>query len=84
MGRLHRDGQKNKVIAYYMISEEGADPIMAEVLGVKREQIEGVRNPGSELAEPVETGRDGIRALAIDVLKRRGETIPEEPKEAAA
>lgn len=79
MGRLHRDGQKDKVIAYYMISDEGADPIMAEVLGVKREQIENVRNPGSNLAEPIETGRDGIRALAIDVLKRRGEAVEEEP-----
>lgn len=84
IGRLHRDGQTNKVIAYYVITDEGADPIMSEVLGIKREQIESVRNPGSDLAEPIETGQDGIRALAIDVLKRRGEAIPEEPKEEAA
>jgi SNF2 family DNA or RNA helicase len=78
MGRLHRDGQKDPVIAYYMISEEGADPIMAEVLGVKREQIEGVRNPGGELIERIETGKDSIQKLARELLERRGGKAPDE------
>lgn len=79
MGRLHRDGQPEPVMAYYLLSTDGADPVMAEVLGVKREQIEGVRNPGADLIERIETGEDHIRRLARELLGRRGVAVPEEP-----
>jgi SNF2 family DNA or RNA helicase len=77
MGRLHRDGQTEPCAAYYLITEDGSDPMMAEILGIKREQLEGVRNPGTDLIERIETGEDHIRRLARDLLARRGETIPE-------
>ncbi len=35
VGRLNRDGQKDPVTVFTMISEAGADPIMARVLGAK-------------------------------------------------
>lgn len=75
VGRVHRDGQDEPVVAYFMVSESGADPIMADVLGVKREQIEGVRNPDSALAERVDIGQHHIRALAERYLQQRGERI---------
>lgn len=71
-GRLDRDGQLDPVTAFFMVSEHGADPVMADVLGIKREQIEGVRNPGGELIERVETGEAHIRRLAREFLERRG------------
>jgi SNF2 family DNA or RNA helicase len=79
IGRVDRDGQTNPVMAYYMLAADGADPIMADVLGIKREQVEGVRNPGSDLIERLETGEDHIRRLAKELLLSRGETIPGEP-----
>lgn len=74
-GRVYRDGQPDPVVAYFMLSEEGADPIMSDVLGIKREQIEGVRNPGAVLVERVDTGENTIKALARTFLDRRGITI---------
>lgn len=72
IGRVHRDGQDEPCSAYFLVSDSGADPIMAEVLGVKREQIESVRNPDSALAERIDTGENNIRRLAREFLARRG------------
>ena len=38
-GRVYRDGQSLPVSAYFMIAEDGSDPIISSVLGVKRGQI---------------------------------------------
>lgn len=48
VGRAHRDGQKHPVTAYYLVSEGGLDPLMAETLGIKKDQVEGVRSAGRE------------------------------------
>jgi SNF2 family DNA or RNA helicase len=79
VGRVHRDGQDAPCAAYFLLSDSGADPIMAEVLGVKREQIESVRNPDSALAERINTGENNIQRLARDFLARRGEAVPAAP-----
>lgn len=76
MGRVHRDGTEDPCNAYFLVSESGADPIMAEVLGVKREQIEAVRNPDAALAERIDTGENSLRRLAREFLARRGEAVP--------
>lgn len=75
IGRVHRDGQAEPVMAYFLISDEGSDPIVSDVLGVKREQIEGVRNPGEGLIERVDTGENQLRRLAATFLKSRGQTV---------
>lgn len=72
IGRVHRDGQTEPVMAYFLISDNGSDPIVAEVLGVKREQIEGVRNPGEHLVERIDTGENQLRRLAAEFLKSHG------------
>lgn len=79
VGRVHRDGQDAPCTAYFLVADTGADPIISEVLGVKREQIEGVRNPDSAIAERIDTGENNIRRLAREFLERRGETLPAEP-----
>lgn len=69
-GRVARDGQPDPVVAYYLVSEEGSDPVIQSALGIKRMQIEGVRSPGEfEIAESVK--REGILDLARSVLKRK-------------
>ena len=72
IGRAHRDGQQDPVFAYYLVSEEGSDPIVSDVLGVKREQIEGVRNPGIGMAERIEPADGHVRRLAEAYLTRQG------------
>jgi len=71
IGRIHRDGQKEPVAAYFLVAEDGADPVMAEVLGLKRSQIEGLRDPNLDLIEKLETDGGHIRKLAEEFLKRR-------------
>jgi hypothetical protein len=79
LGRLYRDGQPDPVMGYFLVASDGADPVMAEVLGVKREQIEGVRNPNADLIEQLESGEDHVKRLARELLQRRGLQIPEDP-----
>jgi SNF2 family DNA or RNA helicase len=71
IGRLHRDGQDEPVVAYFLVSEYGADPVMAEVLNLKRQQSDPLRDPDLPLFEPVVDAGDHVRRLAADVLKRR-------------
>lgn len=70
MGRPHRDGQTKPCTAYYLVSDQGADPVMTDVLGIKREQIESVRNPDTALAERIETGEGHLRELAKQFLAK--------------
>ncbi|MCD8139293.1 MAG: DEAD/DEAH box helicase [Planctomycetaceae bacterium] len=64
IGRLHRDGQKDPVTAYFLVAEDGSDPVIADVLGIKREQSEGIRNPDAPLIEKYEVAEGNLRLLA--------------------
>lgn len=69
IGRYHRDGQGDPCAAYYLISDAGTDPLMADILGVKQSQIEGIVNPGQDLFE--HTGdADHVKKLARSVLDK--------------
>jgi hypothetical protein len=70
IGRVARDGQKKSVVAYFLVADDGADPVIAEALGLKREQIEGIRNPDQDLIEKLDTSGDRTRRLAEFYLKR--------------
>lgn len=74
-GRAHRDGQEEPVQAYFLIANEGSDPIISDVLGIKREQIEGVRNPGQNLVERRDIGENQLRLLAQQFLKANGISV---------
>jgi SNF2 family DNA or RNA helicase len=74
IGRVHRDGQQRNVTAYFLLSEEGSDPLMAEVLGLKRAQIDGIRSPTRNLVEKLDVGGVQSKRLAEHFLKKnRGE-----------
>ena len=76
-GRIHRDGQKDPVMAYFLISEFGADPIMADVLGVKRSQMQGIRDPEADLIQRSGSGDHNAKKLAEHFLKQRGIEVEE-------
>lgn len=64
-GRIHRDGQADPVAAYFLVTDEGTDPIIADVLGIKTEQIEGIVDPhGREELERFDAGGVQVKRLA--------------------
>lgn len=78
VGRVYRDGQVKPVMAYFLLAEEGSDPIVADVLGIKREQIEGVRNPSLGMAERIDDGENQLRRLAAQYLAAHGLASPDD------
>lgn len=70
IGRLHRDGQEDSVLAYFLVADHGADPVIAEVLNLKRMQSEPIQDPNRELFEQV-SADDRVRRLAVEFLKRK-------------
>lgn len=63
-------------MAYYLVSNEGADPVMAEVLDLKSGQLDPVLEPGGPLAIPRTVDPDHIKKLAAAYLaraRRKGE-----------
>ncbi len=74
IGRLDRDGQENPVMAYFLLSEDGSDPIIANIVGIKREQSESVLDPNAELIEKLEIDSGYIKTLAAEFLRQQGMT----------
>lgn len=83
IGRLNRDGQKNPVVAYFLVSDEGADPAITEALGLKRQQIEGIRNPTLDFLERLDASGQQAKRLATLYLKQVGIAPPETASEEA-
>lgn len=71
IGRVFRSGQESPVFVYYLTADAGCDPIMVDVLGLKRGQLEGVRDPEGRLVETLEVDPDHVRKLAEDFIGRR-------------
>lgn len=71
-GRLHRDGQREPVVAYYLITDSGSDPIVADVLGVKAAQAAGIRDPNAPLVAQLQSDGERIKRLAEAYLKKKG------------
>lgn len=70
IGRLARDGQTKGIAAYFAIADSGSDPVIADILGIKRSQINGVRDPNASLIEKLESSSGGIKQLAEQYLAR--------------
>lgn len=76
IGRLARDGQDKTVVAYFMTSDDGTDPLMCEVLGIKKQQAVPIRQPDAPLFEALTDSTDRARRLAADVLTRIAKRTP--------
>lgn len=74
-GRVERDGQPDPVVAYYLVADSGSDPVVADVLGLKREQMELSRDPQAADMEPLERDEGGVRRLAEAYLAKRKEEV---------
>lgn len=69
IGRLHRDGQQDSVNVYFLTANHGSDPIVVDVLGLKREQLDGINDPHGGLVEELQRDSDHIERLARQYLR---------------
>jgi SNF2 family DNA or RNA helicase len=69
IGRLHRDGQTDPVLAYFLVAESGSDPVVADVLNIKRQQSDPLLDPDAAPSVVVDTS-DRVRRLAAAFLKQ--------------
>lgn len=76
IGRVYRDGQPHPVFAYFLVTDCGSDPIVSDVLGLKRVQSEGIRDPDAKLLESFTPSEEHIRKLAENYLAQRGIRVP--------
>lgn len=70
IGRAFRDGQPDPVHAWFPVSDEGSDPVIAEVLGLKRAQSEPLRDPDAPLSEELSADSRYVMELARAHLKK--------------
>lgn len=71
IGRVHRDGQKDPVAAFFLLAEHGSDPVIADVLQIKNMQLEGIQDPNAELVEELQVDVDRIKLLAQKYLAKQ-------------
>lgn len=70
LGRVWRDGQEEPVFAYYLTARDGADPVMIDVLGVKRGQIDPVRDPKQDVVVSRQADPDHVKKMAEAYMRR--------------
>lgn len=76
VGRFWRDGQDEPSLAYFLLSEDGSDPVIADILGLKKGQIDGVRDPNANLVESLAVEPGSIKRLAQAYLDHLGVALP--------
>lgn len=76
IGRVYRDGQIEPCVAYYLIADCGSDPVIVDVLGLKRTQADGIMDPTAALIEESQVDPERIKTLATEFLRQRGEKVP--------
>lgn len=73
-GRLWRelsaDGQYQTVIAYFLVADDGSDPVVAQILDIKKMQAEPILRPGAKLYSASDDSIGRARLLAEQVLAR--------------
>lgn len=67
-GRLDREGQKNPVMAIYLCSDSGSDPLIIDLLGLKSSQAQGIIDPNLGV-QAVYSDQTRIQMLVQKYLK---------------
>ncbi|MCH1926910.1 DEAD/DEAH box helicase [Shewanella sp. C32] len=70
IGRLDREGQQEQITCVYLNTDEGSDPPMVELLGLKQSQATGIIDPGKEF-ETRYSDKSRIQALAERFLSKK-------------
>lgn len=69
--RVYRDGQLDDVTAYFLLAKGGSDPYVSELLGIKRAQIEGVKDPEGAVLPNYDLDNVSVKELALNYMKQR-------------
>lgn len=69
IGRLNRDGANGNVSAFFLVSDAGSDPLVAEILGLKTAQLEQMVDPDrKDNLSTLQTDAGRLKRLARDWL----------------
>lgn len=71
IGRINRDGQEHSVMAHFLVSNTGSDPLMIEILGVKASQSKDIIDPNAQIVEEEDPKivKSKMKELAKRILK---------------
>lgn len=67
IGRFNRDGQDATVVAYYLTTDSGSDPVIADALELKRQQAGPLINPDGDFFTTAQNDPNKIRRLAESI-----------------
>ena len=72
IGRLHRFGQQDSVLAMFLLSKEGSDPLMEQILDIKSEQCFKLMNPNQRYIPDLDTqaGKKRVQDIAQTILQQ--------------
>ncbi|WZH36260.1 MAG: DEAD/DEAH box helicase [Microbacterium enclense] len=70
IGRFRRDGMNDEAppVAYFLVTDDGSDPVLMETLGIKRNQAEPLISKDGQLFNNSTTDPQRAKALARAVL----------------
>lgn len=70
IGRVDREGQTKPVMALYLVSDFGSDPVIVDLLGLKAAQADGIADPGIKRSiKPADDSR--LKTLALSFLSEK-------------
>jgi superfamily II DNA or RNA helicase len=84
LGRIDREGQKHQVNAFYLTVNDGSDPYMIEVNGLKSSQSTGIvtgKEGSSTLMGSEKSANERMMNMAKSYLKSIGESVEEKSPE---
>ncbi|WP_439593910.1 SNF2-related protein [Microbacterium sp.] len=83
IGRLRRDGmdEHTPAVAYFLVTDDGSDPALMEVLGIKRQQSERLMSKDGQLFNNSTADPARAKRLARQIL---GITTPNDEQDTAA
>ena len=71
IGRVDREGQQRQVMAIYLCSESGSDPLIIDLLGLKSSQAQEIIDPSLGVQSP-HSDNSRIQLLVQKYLKKAG------------
>lgn len=70
VGRLDREGQKDPVTALFLVVDDGADPAMMEILGIKANEAQQILDPDADVLD-AQTDESHLRKLVDRYLTKK-------------
>lgn len=76
IGRLDREGQTKPVMAIFLCSDSGSDPLLMDLLGLKSSQAQGIIDPHLGI-QTIHSDETRIQMMIQKYLKKKGLKVPE-------